>query len=380
MKIHNKLTDSADVITYVVSQFLPGAEVSGIEQWFAGHINRTYFVDCSDRGCCCVRFVLQYMNGEVFRDLDGLMQNVIRVSEQMARAARKSGGPDVERCYLHFIRTVSGEYAFKSEKLGFWRMYRYIGNAVGKLVAETNAEAYSAGFAFGKFQNMLAGMEGPRLNETIAGFHDTRGRFAALRDAASKDVCGRLDSCRGVYGHLLELEKFATKLQAASENGEIPERTVHNDAKLSNVLLDASDFHPVCVIDLDTCMPGLAGHDFGDLARSICSDSPEDEPDTSRISVRLDMFESIVTGYVSGADGALTREEILTLPDGAVAMTLEVAVRFLTDYLSGDTYFRTKFPEHNLQRAKAQLALGERMIDKMPVMKEIAEAACPQPK
>ena len=136
MKIHNKLTDSADVITYVVSQFLPGAEVSGIEQWFAGHINRTYFVDCSDRGGCCVRFVLQYMNGEVFRDLDGLMQNVIRVSEQMARAARKSGGPDVERCYLHFIRTVSGEYAFKSEKLGFWRMYRYIGNAVGKLVAE----------------------------------------------------------------------------------------------------------------------------------------------------------------------------------------------------------------------------------------------------
>lgn len=366
------MTHSKDLVYEAFSNFIEGGSILDVEQFRGGHINQTYFVIHEDAHGRRRRYVMQCMNRTVFPRLKELMENVIRVSEHMHRRCAALTHADAHRGYLRFIRTRDGANSLDSETLGFWRLYPFIENAVGKMIPSAPSEAYSAGEAFGKFQNLLADMPPPRLHETIARFHDTRWRYDNLEAAASKDACGRLAGCRDVLDGLRELRDAALVVQIAAEAGRIPERVVHNDAKLSNVLLDSKDGHAVCVIDLDTCMPGLVLHDFGDLMRSICSSKDEDTEHPEEIEVREDMFAALHAGYVAGAAGMLTAEEEALLPESGAVLTLEVAVRFLADYLSGDVYFRVKHPEHNLVRARAQLVLGRKLVAAAPALHAIA--------
>ena len=357
---------SAARLREVFSDFLPDAEVLRIEQYFGGHINRTYFVDAAGPRGETGRFVLQSVNKHVFRNYRGLMENVMRISEHLARKSAENPWPDAVRDHLHFVRTRDGAFGLDAPE-GFWRLYRYIGHASGRDRAETPAEAREAAAAFGRFQCKLADLPPPRLVETIPRFHDTRARFAALERAFEADARGRAAECRADVEALLALRGEALKLQEAFERGEMPERTTHNDAKFANVLLDDETNRAVCVIDLDTCMPGLSLHDFGDLMRSMCSDRPEDEPDTALIVARREIYDALAEGFLAEVGGVLTEAEKKLLPYGGVAMTLEVGVRFLTDHLEGDHYFRIARPGHNLVRARSQLALARSMLERLPV-------------
>ena len=368
------MTHSEETIKKVVAKFFPDAEIVQVEQCHGGHINQTYFVDCKITPSDVNRYVLQCLNRKVFPDLPGLMDNVLRVSEQMSFYA-KEHNMNMTRSYLHFVRTTEGAPAVDDKALGFWRMYRYINNAVGKLVAESPLEAFKTAEAFGLFQGMLSGITGPRLVETIPSFHDTRKRFEKLERVAKEDKLGRFEASKDVYEAIMEIKPYALALQEAFDKGEIPERVVHNDAKLSNILLDVNTGNAICVIDLDTCMPGLAGHDFGDMARSMSSQTAEDEVDLSKIAINFDIYDSLIRGFLKGAKGVLNNREIELLPDGGIAMTAEVAVRFLTDYLEGDVYFSTAFEGHNLIRAKSQTRLVQCMIEALPRLRSLVIAA-----
>lgn len=369
------MTHTQQVLEAVFANFIEGGRILDVEQGKAGLINQTYFITFERNDGTVCKYVLQCLNRTVFPNLPELMENVIRVSEHMESRCRKGNDLDAKRGYLHFKRTLRRQNGLDSATLGFWRLYRYIDNAVGRFEATTEFEAYSAGEAFGRFQSLLADMPPPRLHETISRFHDTRHRYEVLEAAVQKDVVRRLESCRDVLEGLRKLKKAALKVQDAADAGRIPERVVHNDAKISNVLLDSADGHAVCVIDLDTCMPGLSLHDFGDLMRSICGNSAEDTDKPDGIAVKLDMYKALASGFLAGAGDVLTSEERALMPDAGVALTTEVAVRFLTDYLSGDVYFNIRFPEHNLVRARAQLALAERLVEALPAMQAVVSIA-----
>ncbi len=368
------MTHSIEIITEAFSSFIEGGRVVAVEQARGGHINQTYFVTHEDYDRKNRKYVMQCMNRNVFPHLEALMENVTRVSEHMQARCRENPDADSVRGYLHFIRTQNGATSFDSPKLGFWRMYRFINKASGKMIATTEHEAYSAGQAFGKFQALLADIPSPRLHETIKYFHDTRRRYEAFEEAVAKNAVGRLQNCVDIVEGLRELKEAALIVQVAAEQGLIPERVVHNDAKLSNVLLDTDDGHAVCVIDLDTCMPGLTHHDFGDLMRSICSNKDEDTDKPDEIEVRMDMFAALHAGYLAGSAGVLTDAEKALLPEAGIVLTLEVAVRFLGDYLAGDVYFGIKHPEHNLVRARAQLTLARKLIAALPELHRIASS------
>ena len=359
-------TDISDArLREVFSKFFPTANDLDATPYFGGHINGTFFVDASiGDSATKEKFVLQCVNTHVFRDYNGLMDNVMRISEHLALKNATDPGPDPERDHLHFFRTVSGGCGYEGPE-GFWRVYRYIPRAEGRLQASSVAEAVEAARAFGRFQRLLSDIPGPRLVETIPSFHDTRKRFDNLERAAAADSEGRLASCRRDLDAFLSLRSEALKVQESFERGEMAERIVHNDAKLSNVLIDTDTGRAICVIDLDTCMPGLALHDFGDLMRSMTCDRPEDEPDTSLIVARRDFYEGLVEGFLSENEAVLSTAEKRLLPNAGVVITLEVGVRFLADYLEGDHYFRVARPDHNLVRARSQLALARSMLEKL---------------
>jgi Ser/Thr protein kinase RdoA (MazF antagonist) len=348
-------------------------------QWTGGHINQTYVAGLERAGTVRT-YVLQRINSHVFPDIAALMDNAIRVSEHATRKLAATPGVSadtLERGALRFLRTRLGEPSHPDISGDAWRVYPCVERATAKLTADSPNEAYEAAKAFGLFQRLLADLPGDRLRETIPGFHDTPRRFAQLDAAARSDPRGR---ARTVHGELQACDARrgnGAVLQQAFAAGAFPERIVHNDAKLSNVLLDETTRKAVCVIDLDTVMPGYALHDFGDLARSICNPADEAETDLSRIEVRLPFFEALVAGYLDAAADMLTSREVDLLPDAGWVLTIEVAARFLADYLNGDVYFRIKFPEHNLARTRAQLTLARRLEEAMPELRAIVRKLAP---
>lgn len=363
----------------VVDAFTLEGSVVHIDQWMDGHINQTYLVTVR-QGEETRPYVLQRVNSRVFPDIAGLMDNAIRVSEHAVRKLASTPGlsaDDVERGAIRFLRTRLGGPSHPDPSGDAWRLYPCIERCQAQLVATTPDEAYEAAKAFGRLQCLLSDLPGERLCETIPGFHDTPRRFAQLDAAARSDARGR---ARGVHGELQafdERRNGAGVLQHAFRDGAFPERIVHNDAKLSNVLLDEKSHKAVCVIDLDTVMPGYALHDFGDLVRSICNPADEAETDLSKIEVRVPFFEALVAGYLDAAGPMLTPKEVDLLPDAGWLLTIEVAARFLADHLNGDIYFRIKYPEHNLVRARAQLTLARRLEQAMPELRAIVRTMAP---
>ena len=324
-----------------------------------GHINYTLKVT-TDTGA---EYVLQKINKYVFRDPVRLMANASDVTEFLRKRI------DDPRLALHFIPTYQGKFYHRDECGEFWRAYDFVGGFCLD-APETEDDFYQSALAFGRFQQLLSDFPADTLHETIPEFHNTIDRYRQLKESVASDSCGRLSGVQKELAFALEQEELAGTLQRMREAGELPLRVTHNDTKLNNVLLDRTTRKSLCVLDLDTVMPGLSVHDFGDSIRFGAATAAEDEPDTEKMSLDLHLFEVYTRGYLEAAT-ELTPKEVEMLPMGAFVMTMEVGIRFLKDYLDGDLYFKTAYPEHNLVRARTQLKLAADMLTKMEAMEQI---------
>lgn len=326
-----------------------------------GHINSTYKI-VTDTGS---EYILQRINKYVFKDPVKVMANASAVTNFL-----RERNPD-PRSALHYIPTLQGLYYHRDQDGEFWRLYDFVGGFCLD-APESDADFYESALAFGRFQHLLSDFPADTLYETIPNFHNTPDRFRQLKDSIAANLVGRKASAQDLIDYALSLEEKGSMLQKMLDNGELPLRVTHNDTKLNNVLLDRDTRKSLCVLDLDTVMPGLSAHDFGDSIRFGAATAAEDEPDCSKMKLDLHLFEVYTRGFMEAAS-SLTEKEIEVLPWGALTMTMEVGIRFLKDYLDGDLYFKTAYENHNLIRARAQLALAKDMIDKFDQMNAIVE-------
>ncbi len=347
---------------HIYQQFQIEGSVLSCEWHGGGHINKTYRL-VTDRA----QYMLQQLSPAIFPDIPALMRNVSAITEYLRKRQ-----PDPNRA-LTIIPTVTGETYLHTADGEYWRMYNFITGSICLLQAETADDLYQSGVAFGSFQEQLADFPADTLSETIAHFHDTPNRFRQFHEAIEADRAGRLASVKDEVARFLSHEHEASVMVDLCAAGELPLRVTHNDTKLSNVLLDARDRTPLCVIDLDTVMPGLAGNDFGDAIRFGASTALEDEKDLSKVEMSLELYRAFADGFLSACGKSLTEKEIETLPMSAKLMTLECGVRFLTDYLNGDTYFHVSYPEQNLDRCRTQITLVEDMERKWADMQRITQ-------
>jgi len=311
------------------------------------------------------RYILQRINKHVFRDPVSLMVNIRRVTEHL-----QSRIDDGSHC-LTLVATDEGGDCFFDQEQQYWRVYRFIAGARTVDRARNREQARQAAAIFGRFQSLLCDLPGPRLYETIPGFHDTPARYRQFRQALDRDPYDRARQCGAEIDNALSFEQGAGVLAELQAAGELPERIAHNDTKLNNVMFDERSGAATCVIDLDTVMPGLVLHDFGDLVRSATTSATEDEPDPSRIEMRLDYFSALAEAYLDATMDFLTAEEIGCLALAGKIITIETGLRFLTDYLSGDEYFRTHRPGHNLDRCKSQFALAASIDAQLAAMEDV---------
>ncbi len=330
--------------------FAISGELAGATPYGSGHINDSYCAIFEHRGTR-KRYFLQRINHHIFKNPVALMENIERVTAHLAKQV--ADDPDHDRRALTLIPTRAGGVLHVDADGNYWRAYQFIGNATTFNSVESPEQAFQAARAFGEFQRMLADLPAPRLHDTIPDFHHTPRRFAALEQAIAADVDGRAARARHEIDFAQARKSITTRLVDAG----LPERVTHNDTKINNVLLDDATGEGTCVIDLDTVMPGLAAYDFGDMVRTATSPSPEDEQDLSRVNMEFPLFEALARGYLSTSGGFLTPAEKDSLAFAGKLITFEIGIRFLTDYLSGDTYFKVHREGHNLDRCRAQFKL-----------------------
>lgn len=325
----------------------------------SGHINHTLKIE-TDAGA---EYVLQRINKHVFKNPEQLMENLTAVTKYLRKHE------DDTKMALHFIRTHYNQYFYVDDHGDYWRMYDFVGGFCLDM-PETNADFYESALAFGHFQSMLADFPAETLHETIPEFHNTIDRYRQFKEVLKKDPCGRLAGVRNEVQFLKDREELAGTLQRMRESGELPLRVTHNDTKLNNVLLDRQTRKFLCVLDLDTVMPGLSLYDYGDSIRFGAATAEEDEWDLSKMTLDLERFEIYTKGYMEACP-TLTDKEVEMMPMGALIMTLEVGLRFLTDYIDGDHYFKIAYSDHNLVRARTQLRLVADMQSKWDEMNRI---------
>ncbi len=347
-------------IRTVAGHFAMPGELLSARPCGAGHINDTYELQFSQGGVP-VRYILQRINHHVFRRPDLVMDNIYRVTEHIADKLRAMGEAEPDRKALTLIPCRDGEIWHEDAVGNYWRGYVYIERATAHNHVDDPRLAEEAARAFGKFQHQLTDLPGGRLADTIPNFHNTRSRYDALLRAVEDDQAGRAASVRTEIDFVRRREDIVDRLLEMQAKSQIPERVTHNDTKINNVMIDDASGTGICIMDLDTVMPGLVLYDFGDLVRTTTISTAEDEPDASKVQMRLPMFESLVKGYLDSAGAFLTETETEQLAFSGRLITLEVAIRFLTDYLEGDHYFKTKRPGHNLDRFRVQAALVESM-------------------
>jgi Ser/Thr protein kinase RdoA (MazF antagonist) len=342
----------------IVSHFQFDCEFDGAHRFGSGHINDTFLVGVNGSPDVS-RAILQRVDKYVFKDPAALMQNISRVTNHLRNKNAKC---------LTLIPTVDKQSFYKSPDDEYWRMYEFVAGAVTYDKVPNTKQARVAAAMFGGFQELVADLPGPRLNETIPDFHNTPVRFSQFHDAAREDACDRAKHCGEEIDRALAWEEEAGTLVALHQTGQIPERIIHNDTKLNNLLFDQSSGEPICVIDLDTVMPGVALYDFGDMVRTATSPTDEDTTDLDSISLRLPYYEALVEGYIGATSNFLTGIEIEHLSLSGQIITTEIGLRFLTDYLCGDKYFGSQRPGQNLDRCRAQFALVtsiEKQFDEM---------------
>ena len=358
----------------IAREFALSGEIVSASPYGSGHINDTFKVDVKPAGGPR-RYVLQRINHHVFRRPDELMANVERVCAHAHAKLKTAGETDADRRTLRLIPTRAGKAWHIDAAGNRWRCYHFIEGATGHDVVRSPAQAFAAAKAFGAFQALLADLPGGRLHETIPDFHHTPSRFARFQQALAQDAQGRAAACVPEIAFALARSHEVNVVVDALRDGTLPERVTHNDTKLNNVLLDDVTQEGVCVIDLDTVMPGSVLYDFGDLVRTSTSPAAEDETDLSKVRLQLPMFEALVKGYLASADGFLTPKEKELLPFAGKLITFEIGLRFLTDWLEGDVYFKIKRPTHNLDRARTQFKLVESIEAQLPAMQALIARA-----
>ena len=334
-----------------------------------GHINRTYRVEVDDKGEKA-KYLLQRINTFVFKNPDILMQNIFNVTRFLKKKIRENGG-DEKRETLNFIKTKDGSNYFKTADGECYRCYVFVDDAYALNSIDSPEIFCEAGRAFGNFQNLLADYPIDTLFETIPDFHNTKKRYESLESAIKNDRANRVSQVKDEIEFIRKRKEDTHLFTDLIESGELPVRVTHNDTKLNNILFDKKTDKGICVIDLDTVMPGLSLYDFGDCIRYGASTAKEDERDLSLVSLDLNLFDSYAKGYLETAGGSLTQKEKDLLAVSPKILSLELAIRFLEDYLNGDEYFKTDFPDQNLVRTRVQLKLVEDIEKKLPQMEEI---------
>ena len=346
----------------VLEQFRLDAPVVSCERYGCGHINETYLVVTESAR----RYILQKISNRAFPDVAGLQENIAAVTAHLRRQN------DEPYHALNLVFTKAGESWYHHGENSDWRVYDFVENSICLQAPESPEDFYQSAIAFGTFQQQLADFPAETLHETIRNFHNTPDRYRLFREALAADVKGRAAEVQPEIQFALSHQETGGKLMGMLQNGELPLRVTHNDTKLNNVMLDAGTRTPLCVIDLDTTMPGLSAYDFGDSIRFGAATAAEDEKDLSRVTMSLDLFRIFTRGFLKACPG-LTEKERQMLPVGALTMTLECGLRFLTDYLAGDVYFGIHYPEQNLDRCRTQFKLVADMEEKMAQMKSIVQ-------
>ena len=346
----------------VLQAFALDAKPVSCERYGCGHINVTYLV-VTETGH---RYILQKINNNIFKDVPGLMGNIAAVTKYLRKQIEDPRG------VLTLIPTKDGADYLKHTDGSFWRVYDFVEQSICLQAPETSDDFHQSAVAFGTFQQQLKDFPAETLCEVIPNFHNTVDRYRIFKEALAADVCGRAESVRAEIEFALAREEEAGTLVNMLAEGKLPLRVTHNDTKLNNVMLDETTRKPLCVIDLDTVMPGLSLYDYGDSIRFGAATAAEDEKDLDKVWMDIDLFETYTKGFLSACPG-LTENERDMLPMGAKLMTLECGVRFLTDYLSGDTYFRTHYEGQNLDRCRTQFKLVADMESKWADMKRIVK-------
>lgn len=349
-----------------------GPKCSYVKPFGAGHINETYAVYMPGEDGDELSYVLQRVNSNVFKDPSAVMENIFGVTEYLRGIIRVEGGnPDRET--LCYIKTKTGCQYFEDAEGEPWRCYNFIPNSVCYQQVEKPEQFYQSGNSFGHFLKQLGDYPAERLNETIPNFHNTVKRYKTFEVAVKRDMKDRAASCKAEIEFVKLRERDCGILLQQQETGKLPLRVTHNDTKLNNILFDENTGEGICIIDLDTIMPGLAANDFGDAIRFGAATAAEDEKNLNLVHFDIELYEMFVKGYLEETKEVLTDAEIQSLAWGARLMTLECGIRFLTDYLQGDTYFRTAYPEHNLVRARTQFKMVAEMEQQFDKMQEIIE-------
>lgn len=353
----------------VVEAFCLPENLKEMIPYGSGHINDTFRLTFETENGT-ERFILQRMNKNVFQKPEELMENVIGVTLWLKKKIEENGG-DPRRETLNLVPTHEGRLFYVDSDGDYWRVYLFIEKASSYDQVNDKEDFYQSAVAFGHFQQMLADYPAETLHETIVNFHNTIDRLRKFKAALEADVCGRAADVRKEIDFVLERESLARRLCDMQTAGDLPLRVTHNDTKLNNIMIDDATGKAICVIDLDTVMPGLAVNDFGDSIRFGANTGEEDEQDLSKVSCDLELFELYTKGFVEGCGGSLTEQELDMLPMGAITMTFECGMRFLTDYLEGDHYFKIHREGHNLDRCRSQFALVADMESKLYEMNRI---------
>jgi len=363
-----------NTIHSVVSHFNIRGDVITATPHGSGHINDTYKVIFrqNDR---VIPYLLQRISRKVFKDPFGMMDNVDRVCSHLQDKYKRSGNASTGslRCTLTLIRTKEDRICFKDDQGDIWRVYDFIESATSHHSVQNTYQAYITAHIFGEFQKLLMDLPGPRLNVTIQNFHDTATRYQDFEAAVIQDPLNRAIKAKKEIEFALRNTDLSNALISPCQEGNIPERISHNDAKLNNVLFSDKTKEAICIIDLDTVMPGLSLFDFGDLVRSSTCPAFEDERDLTKISMQLSIFEALINGYLDATGSFLTQKEKTMLPLSGKVITFETAIRFLTDYLNGDTYFKIHREHQNLDRCRTQFKLMNSIIEQEEQMYLIVE-------
>lgn len=352
-----------------VEVFNVDGKVLDIKQHICGHINDTYFVEVKGESGK-EKYVLQRINTGIFTNPKELMKNIEKVTSHIVEKVKEAGG-DYKRESLNLIKARSGKNYAKDKNGEYWRVFRFINGAKTYMMVQKPEDFYTCGKAIGKFQMRLSDFNAEELYEIIPDFHNTQKRFEAFKEAVKNDIAGRAKNILNEIDFFLTREEEMGRVVSLINEGKIPLRVTHNDTKYNNIMIDNVTGEGICVIDLDTVMPGSALYDFGDAIRSGATTAEEDEADLSKVNFDISLFELFTKGYLEEMGQVLNEYEINLLPFSCKLITMELAMRFLTDYLNGDTYFKIHRENHNLDRARNQLKLVRDMEEKSKEMKDI---------
>lgn len=363
----------------VSKQFQIYGQILHAETCKIGHINETYTATY-EQGGCRVRYIHQKINRSVFLDPPAVMENLVRVTEHVRRKLEAEGANELTRRCLTVIPTRDGKSYYRDPHGEYWRTFVFVEGITTYEAVQTAAQAYEAGRAFGEFQRLVADLPGKRLHETIPDFHNTRKRFDAFVKAVEKDGSNRAADAKAEIDWVLRHERIVDVLLKAYARKQVPERVTHNDTKFNNVMLDVVTGRAMCVVDLDTVMPGLSLYDFGDMVRTTTSPTLEDERDLKKVRMHMPMFEALAKGYLSSAGSFLSKKERSFLAFSGKLITFTIGLRFLTDFLQGDVYFRVNRPGHNLDRCRTQFRLVESIEEQEEAMQKLVDSDGAPPK